>query len=232
MAIQVVCRGCKKRFQVDDIHAGKTGACPNCQKPIEIPRPEDAVVIHEPENFGPKGAAGRPVLKPVPRTDATVTRLQWILLAVAVAGVLVLAITLRNTLENPLEHDWVLALGSLVLGFPLAIGAYFILRDDELEGYRGRPLLLRGLVCSFAYTGIWALYPWAAAFFYADTIELWHAVFLLLPILCCVAIIPFAAFELDYTSALVHVGFFVVVTALLAIIMGISPDHIVGKPLY
>ena len=53
MPINVVCTGCRKRFQVADAHAGKTGPCPSCQKPIKIPRPEDEVVIQEPENFGP-----------------------------------------------------------------------------------------------------------------------------------------------------------------------------------
>ena len=63
MPINVICPGCHTRFKVGDQHAGKTGACPKCKGPIQIPAAADEVVIHEPESeAGAKNAQGRNVL--------------------------------------------------------------------------------------------------------------------------------------------------------------------------
>ena len=221
MAIHVVCTKCTKRFQVDDIHAGKTGPCPNCQHPIKIPALDDQVVIHEPENLGPKDSSGRPVLKPIARQDLVVTKLQWILIAASIVAVLVASVLLRGSLEPAGEHWKLLGLGSLVLGFPLSLAGYSFLRDDELEAYQGKELWTRCLICSVVYTCIWALYAWTPQYFYIDDLEALHVAIFLVPFCATAAIAPLAAFGLDYTFSLVHCGFFIVSTALLAYISDI-----------
>jgi hypothetical protein len=221
MAIQVVCVSCKKRFQVDDVHAGKTGPCPNCKRPIEIPRPEDAVVIHEPENLGPKDSSGRPVLKPIARQDTHVSPLQWILMLGSLAGVLILSFCLRGTLQEPSGNRLLLGCGSLLLGFPLSLAGYSFLRDHELEAYRGTTLWIRCGVCSLVYTLIWGLYAWTPKFFYIDDLEAIHVAIFLLPLSCTASIAPLAAFDLDYLFSFIHCVLFLVATTILARIIGI-----------
>ena len=222
MPIHVVCTGCRKRFQVADAHAGKTGPCPSCQKPIKIPRPEDEVVIQEPENFGPAGTSGRPVLKPVARTDTQLSLLQWILIATGVVAVLVTAFVLRGRLGEPAEHVWLLAAGSLLVGFPVCIAGYSFLHDAELEAYQGKSLFLRTAICALVYTAIWGLYAWTPQMFYIEDIEAIHVPFFLVPFCCMAAIVPLATLDLDYTFSLIHCGLFVVTTALLGTIIGIT----------
>src|SRR5437773_10569668 len=74
MAIVVVCPTCHARFQVSEKFAGQKGPCPKCKNPINIPKLEDEVKIHAPEEFGAGGkdAKGRPVLKPIERVEAKV----------------------------------------------------------------------------------------------------------------------------------------------------------------
>jgi len=221
MPINVVCTGCRKRFQVAEVHAGKTGPCPNCKKPIKIPRPEDEVKIHEPENYGPTGTAGRPVLKPVARQDTQVSKLQWTLIATGVIAVVGTAFFLRGKIADPADNVVLLAVGILLIGFPTSLAGYSFLRDAELEAYRGRSLFLRAGICTVVYLAIWGLYAWTPAYFYIDDIEAIHVAFFLTPFCCLAAIAPLATFDLDYTFALVHCGLFVITTALLGQIIGI-----------
>jgi hypothetical protein len=221
MPIQVVCTGCRKRFQVDEVHAGKTGPCPSCKKPIKIPRPEDEVKIHEPENFGPTGTGGRPVLKPVARQDTHVSAVQWILIATGLIAVIAAAMLLRGKITEPTEHVALIALGLLVVGFPTSLAGYSFLRDAELEAYQGRSLFLRVGICTLVYLSIWALYAWTPQYFYIDDIEALHVAFFLIPFCCMAAIAPLAALDLDYTFALIHCGLFVITTALLGQFIGI-----------
>ena len=74
MPIQVVCPGCKKRFQVSDKFAGKQGPCPSCKATIKIPDKGEEVTIHAPDEVkGPDGKAvpGQPNFKPIRRTHLT-----------------------------------------------------------------------------------------------------------------------------------------------------------------
>ena len=56
MSILVICPGCKKQFQVSEKHAGKSGPCPQCKAIIKVPKQEEQVVVHTPEQFGSGGA--------------------------------------------------------------------------------------------------------------------------------------------------------------------------------
>ena len=49
MPIAVVCSSCKARFQVSEKFAGKQGPCPKCKSIITIPKVEEQVQIHAPE---------------------------------------------------------------------------------------------------------------------------------------------------------------------------------------
>lgn len=159
MAIQVTCPGCLKRFSVADQHAGKQGPCPNCKKVIQIPKLEDQVVIHEAPPEGPRDAKGRSVLKTKRRTDAKFQPL----VAVAVGAVVLLALLAAFLLRGRLPTDTIPAVAVMVGGAALlapfiARGGYMVLRDDELEPYRGMPLMLRSLACGLVFALAWVLF--------------------------------------------------------------------------
>ena len=48
------------------------------------------------------------------------------------------------------------AIGLLLVSPVLVVAAYTFLRDDELEPYRGLPLLIRSAACAAAYAVLWA----------------------------------------------------------------------------
>ena len=75
MAIDVICTGCHKRFQVSDQYAGQKGPCPGCKTMIEIPRLEDVVVVHERETTS-TGAPAK--LDSIRRQQTTVSKLELV----------------------------------------------------------------------------------------------------------------------------------------------------------
>jgi hypothetical protein len=219
MAISVVCPGCKARFNVSDVHAGKTGACPKCKGKIKIPEvKQEEVKIHAPEEFagGGKDTKGRPVLKPIPREE---TKLQPVVMAgigAAVLTVLLVAIALRG-LQNKAA---ILVAGLLLISPPLAMGGYSFLRDDELEPYRGRELWIRAVICGLAYAVLWGAYVIARGMF-GLTGDMWEWLYVAPIFVCLGAGVAFAAFDLDFGSAALHYGFYLLVTVVLCLIMAV-----------
>src|SRR5262245_26513069 len=145
MAIAVTCASCKTRFQVSEKFAGKSGPCPKCKAIIKVPEKKDEVVIHAPEVTGPKDSKGVAVLKPLTRTEARISTTQIIVIVASIVVVLVIAGVLRTQPKN--VQQLAATLGAILLGPPLAFAGYTFLRDDELEPYRGREMLLRSLAC-------------------------------------------------------------------------------------
>src|SRR3954470_24171447 len=147
MAIDVTCPKCKTRFQVSEKFAGKSGPCPKCKNVIKVPELKEQVVIHAPEDYGPKTTTGQAVFKPIARTEVNLQVPQIAAIVGSVLVVLIAAIILR--VQFPQGHAPLLirVLGAVLLGPPLAFAAYTFLRDDELEPYRGTEVLLRSLAC-------------------------------------------------------------------------------------
>ena len=74
-----------------------------------------------------------------------------------IVTVLVVGCVLRGMRDRP---AWILGLGAFLLAPPLVLGGYTFLRDDELEPYRGLPLIMRVLICSVIYAALWGVYAW------------------------------------------------------------------------
>jgi hypothetical protein len=160
MPIHVICPGCHARFKVGDQHAGKTGACPKCKGPIQIPAAGDEVVIHAPElEAGAKDAKGRSVLKPIKRKE---TKFQ-LNAALVIGGAVLLTVAIAFLIGNSKSDlagvmTYILAGGAVLLGPPLAWAGYTFLRNDEMEPFRGQELLVRSLGCGLAFAAMWGLY--------------------------------------------------------------------------
>ncbi|MFO1065666.1 MAG: hypothetical protein U0892_17530 [Pirellulales bacterium] len=222
MAIQVTCPGCLKRFQVNEKFAGKTGPCPNCSKPIKIPDKSEEVVIHAPESEGPKDAKGRPVFKPIRRTEVKLSLPVMLGVGGGVLVCLIVALAVRLGMSEPPVP--LLVLGTILLAPPLSFGGYWFLHDDELEGYSGKELLVRGGIASLAFIVTWVLY-WLIPLYVLGHNSLAELssieMVLIIPVMVILGtLVSLAALELEFGQALLHYFLYFAVTVTLALVMG------------
>jgi hypothetical protein len=239
MAIVVVCKKCKARFQVSDKFAGQKGPCPKCKSEIQIPEKTEEVKIHGPEQFGPKGASGRGVLEPIFREETKWSPLGIGLVAGAVVLAFALAVVVRQssfveektrsgeTVLVSQVNFFVLAAGALLIAPPLAFGAYTVLRDAELEPYRGRDLWMRVGIASVAYAllwGVWGLVKWALGDLLTPE-DFQNVIVIALVLIVMLAAgggIGHLAFDLDYFLGMAHYGLYLIVTVALRAIVGMA----------
>lgn len=220
MAINVTCPGCHKRFTVSDQYAGKQGPCPACKAQITIPAKADEVVIHAPEQFGPKDKGGRQVLKPIIRSETTVSPVAATIVGSLIFIVLVAAVGFRFVTGGP--SSWILGAGALVMAPLLALAGYTFLRDAELEPHRGKELWIRVTICSVVYAILWGVYALVPLYLKVDQLEYFHLVFVIPPFVFVGAFAAYAALDLEPASAAIHYSMYVVVTVALCLIMGVN----------
>lgn len=223
MPIPVVCPGCKARFTVSDQFAGRTGPCPKCKKSITIPTPAaQSVVIHEPERPAASSAGtGRAPTAPIKRRDKPV---KWTAFALSAAGAIAFmggALALRLAF-GPGEAipPWIMLAGAFAAAIPAVSLGYAAVRNRELEPYRGRPLLVRILICSLVYAGLWAVRGMIPA---AQTAEMWQW-FVIAPLFVAAgALASLATFDLDWGTGAIHFSFYVLFASLLRVLAGLQP---------
>jgi hypothetical protein len=221
MPINIVCPGCKKRFSVSDKFAGQKGPCPRCKTTIEIPLKEEEVVVHAPEGAGPKDSKGRAVTAPIVREEMKFSVNLAVGAAVAALLTLVVAVMLRGLDAG--TKQIVGGFAALLLGPPLAAAGYAFLRNSELEPYRGTDLWIRAGACGAVYAFLWGAYAWVAwVWGVTDSFEIWQI--LTIAVIAAVAggFTAYASFELDFTLGLLHYGFYLMVTVLLAFVANID----------
>ncbi|MHB8969684.1 MAG: zinc ribbon domain-containing protein [Pirellulaceae bacterium] len=225
MPIEVLCPGCKTRFQVSEKFVGKKGPCPKCKTVITIPEKTAEVVVHAPQEFGPKNAAGVGVLKPIVRKDTKVSPLVVVGILSGIIMVLVVALLLRGLGDI---SPWVLGLGAFFLAPPLVLGGYTFLRDPELEPYRGVSLMVRVLICGALYAALWGAYAWLPGVtFNLERLELFHLLLIVPPLAAAGTFVALYSLDLAFTDAMIHYAFYVLVTVVLCLITGVS---LLGPP--
>jgi hypothetical protein len=228
MAIDVTCPGCHTRFQVSEKFAGKSGPCPKCKVTIKIPEKSEQVVIHAPEEFGPKGASGQAIFKPIARTDLRLGTPQIVAIVGSVLAVIVTAVVLRVQFPNGNIPLPITILGAILLGPPLAFAAYTFLRDDEIEPFRGSEVLLRSLACGLVYAAIWGGYWFVFSYFYnwkpLPAPPNWQLMCAVVPIMIGIgAFAAQASFELELSTGAMHYSVYLIATVLLRVMMGMDP---------
>ena len=226
MAINVTCPGCLTKFSVADKFAGQKGPCKKCKTIIEIPKLEDQVVIHAPDHSeaGAVGAGGRHVLKTFRKTDAKFQPLVFAAVVSVVLVVLLAAIVLRSMGG---ATTWMLALGAIILGPPLAWAGYTFLRDDELEAYTGANVALRSVACGLVYALAWGVYvfianQWFGSDAVARGLEIWQMGVLFIPIFAIGIMAAYVSFDLEPGSAFFHFALYFAVTVVLRAVVGLS----------
>ena len=226
MSILVVCPGCKKSFQVHDKFAGKSGPCPTCKTVIKVPDKAHEVKIHTPEEFGGggRGTTGKLALKPIARSETKVKPL-WASI-IGGGALVVLVLTFANRWLDFLDFfpiagvGLVLILGLLAISYPLAFAAYTFLRDDELEGYKGKELCVRTAICAAIYVILWGIFAYVKSTM--PQIELWQWGVLAPPFLAMGGGTAWLAFDIEPTEGFLHYSFYLLVTIVLGWVGGLG----------
>jgi hypothetical protein len=229
MPINVICPGCHARFSVGDQFAGRTGPCPKCKAPIQIPAKSDEVVIHEPASeAGAKDAKGRNVLKPIKRRETKFSLNVALIVGAAALFAFALAFILgRQTLPEGTKTI-ILVVGALLLGPPLAFAGYSFLRDDEQGAFVGKDLWIRALATGAAYAFFWGIYWFVGRqIFGADdyndnVLELFEVGILAGLMIGLGTFTAVIAFDFDPISAFFHYALFFGATVLLRVTMGLA----------
>ncbi|MBS0207471.1 MAG: hypothetical protein JSS27_00820 [Planctomycetes bacterium] len=221
MPIQVSCPSCKAVFSVPEKFAGKQGPCPKCKTVITVPKPAAEVKIHAPEGAeGGKDTKRSLVTKPILREETKLNIPLVAIGAIVVIGVFVGAYFLRTTLQGiDLAALAMRAAGLLVIAFPATILGYAVLRDQELEPYRGRAMLVRTTLCSFLYAGLWV------AFYHLPS-DFLNSIYTLLIVAALLiaggAAVAFVSYDLDFGNGLFHYIFYLLVSLALAWVAGVN----------
>lgn len=226
MPINVTCPSCHKRFKVSDKFAGQKGPCPQCKTTITIPKLEEQVVIHAPEEFGPKDSKGTSVLKPIFREETKFSPLVAVVAGAAVVLVLIVAVILRVQFHGS-PPAILLILGALALGPPLSAAGYAFLRDQEFAAFRGMELWARAGICGSVYALLWgAFYLLCWYLEFNDPLSMTDDMpFLVISVGGMVAAGGAGghfSFDLDYLNGVLHYGLYLGVTVLLKLIMAMN----------
>ena len=223
MPISVICPGCHTRFKVSDKFAGQKGGCPKCKAVILVPKLEDEIVIHEPDHseFGARNAQGVSTLKPLARVDAGISPIALVVLGGTIAVAFLVALVIRFSGSEP--SYWLLGIGALAVAPPVCWAGYLFLRDDEeLEGFAAKELAIRTGLCSLGYALLWG----AFALVYgrvvgSEPFQVWHALYFGPPFLFAGAGLAFSCYDLDLGTGFFHFAFYLVLTILLRLAMGL-----------
>ena len=226
MPINVTCPKCHKRFKVSDKFAGQKGPCPSCKTTIEIPKADEQVVIHAPEDSGPKDASGRSVLKPIFREETKFSPLLAVAISAGVVLTLILALVIRFQFTDG-PPTILLVVGAVLLAPPLAVGGYTFLRDQELAPFRGGELWARAAICGAVHTLTWGIF-WALHWYLLEGEPLNmsdHMPFLAITVGGMIGIGGAAShfsLDLEVLNGVLHYGLYLGVCVLLRLIIGMA----------
>ena len=221
MPIVVTCSGCRTRFQVSDQFAGKTGPCPKCKAVIRVPTKEEEVRIKVPEQVVSAGKtiAKKALSEPLARKEFKLSRLQAVMLCGS--SLLVVLVAAGGRFLQPSWLKDLLCAGGLLLVSPaIVLAGYGILRDDELEPFRGRSLQLRTGICALAYAALWGIFIFVAA--RTMTGEVWNWFFIVPPFLVIGALVALACFDFEFGPGFFHYAFYLVLTMFLRLVAGLG----------
>ncbi len=132
------------------------------------------------------------------------------------------ALAVRLTGEDP--PTALLAVGAILLAPPLVLLGYWFLRDDELDGYHGKELIVRTAILSAIFIVTWGIYATIPTYVgsYKSLAEIdMLSVALVVPVMIGLgAFASVLTMELEGLQGLLHYLLYFAVTLILALIMG------------
>ncbi|MBT4694256.1 MAG: hypothetical protein HOB73_13015 [Planctomycetaceae bacterium] len=211
MAIDVICSGCFKRFQVSDQFAGRSGPCPGCKTVITIPALEDQVVIEEPVHK-PGAPGAHTKIGGISRRAGVFQRFEIIVLSSLFGGAAFVAVLSRILQSDPVgvltpTTGTLFTLGLLLVSLGSSLLGYGVLKNSEVESFNRRAAIIRSAITA-------AIYCFIASAFIAATLLLDHqdssrVLILAIVGVACLAIASFAPmvlFEMEMTQGALHVA--------------------------
>ena len=222
MPIAVICPGCKASFRVSDHFAGKTGPCPKCKTPIQIPEAaKEEVVIHGPD-VGPKDVKGRPISRPLGRPIERIPLRVKVALGAGIPLALVAAWILGKTAL--LQEGVVAVIALVIISPPIVWVAYRLQRGDDFNAFYGKALLLRTLICAVAYAGLWIGFHLIPPEFLVEIgastseptpLSMWKWMLIVPPFVIAGSLIALGCFDLDFGQGFLHFACYLLVSGVL-----------------
>ncbi len=221
MAIDVICPGCHKRFQVSEQFAGKKGPCPGCKTIIEIPKLEDVVVIHEKQTT----RGGAPAkLDSIKRTKTTANKFE--LFASLVSLTLGLAVAIAGTFVIPDDSNapgiLISGLAGSFFGIGTSLLGYIVLRNPELEIVNDRKTILKVAGIGLLYAVLWRIQVMITN----ETLTLEDGLILPGVLVLAIALTVVASFlsmlllEFEFAQGLIHTSLFIGSLVVYSLILG------------
>jgi len=206
-------------FRVSDKFAGRTGPCPKCKKPITVPSDTvKEVKIHGPEDEA--ALPGRAPTAPIVFVEQPIPKVAYMAVAVGSVAAMLLALLSRFMWGPGQAPVWLLAASAAIVAMPCAWIGYELVRDRELEAYRGRSLIVRAAICGAVYALLWAV----RGFLPPDlTNDMWPWVYIGPPFLVAGGLAALASFDLDWGTGVAHFSLYVMFTAVLRWLAGFVP---------
>jgi hypothetical protein len=221
MSISIVCPGCRKRFQVADQFAGRTGPCPSCKHPIKIPAKGEEVQVHTPTEFagGGRTTTGKLITKPISRRVLRFDMKTAVIIGAASLVVLVLT-WLLGANQVFARFPVLIAVGLVLISPPLVLAGYKFVYNEELEPYQGKELYIRAGCCALAYIGVWGAFAHLA---HSGVLtEIWMLMIIAPPLIVIGGAAGLAALDLEFGGGCLMYSFYLLLTILLYRIAGMG----------
>lgn len=221
MAIDVICSGCLKSFQVGDQFAGRSGPCPGCKTIIAIPLLEDQLVIEEPDNK-PGSPGAHTKIGGISRRAGVFQRFEVITLCSLFAlafGVAVLTRILQPDSADALTTGVLFSFGLVLLAPASSLLGYGVLKGSEVKAFDRRTTIIRTAITSAIYCLIASVF--IAATVLLDDIDDIRTLILSIIGIACFAIATFAPmvlYEMEMLQAAFHVGVMICMTSLFCLL--------------
>ncbi|MEM9644759.1 MAG: hypothetical protein AAF989_07185, partial [Planctomycetota bacterium] len=204
----------------------KQGPCPSCKNVIRVPTLDEQVVIHEAAEDSPKDSTGTSVLKPITRTDASLTRKGMVVTVLAVIGIFALAFAMRSLGGDAGTPLWAQILGLVLLAPPAVWASYSLVYDRELDPYRGTELWQRVLAVSGIFVLLWVIYAFAPSYVFdldrPSEMSWAIAGIALVVMIIAGAFASVAAFDIEFTGGIVQSGLYFLAAIALAMVAGVQ----------
>tara|TARA_B110000263_G_scaffold130429_1_gene113399 strand:+ start:2730 stop:3425 length:696 start_codon:yes stop_codon:yes gene_type:complete len=222
MAIDVICSGCLKQFQVSDQYAGRSGPCPGCKTIISIPKLEDQLVIEEPK-YKPGSSGAHTKIDGIRRRAGFFQRLEVITLCSIFGAAAVLALVIRilqtdHVTRLNLTTGVLFGIGLILLSLGSSALGYGILKDVEIEAFPRRSTIVRSIITSIFYCLIASGFIASTLFFTQDDPRTLILAVIGIACFSIASFVPAVFFEMELMQGALHVSIMICMTSLFCLL--------------
>jgi len=223
MAIDVICSGCLKRFQVSDQFAGRSGPCPGCKTVITIPTLEDQLVIEESEHK-PGSPGAHTKIDGIARRVGFFQRFEVITLCSLFASAAFVAVLTRILHSDPdgdftVTTGFLFGLGLVLLSLASSVLGYGVLKDSEVEAFDRRTTIIRSAITATIYCLLASAFV-TAALLLEDPADPRTLILTIVGVACLViaSFAPTVLYEMELMQGGLHVAVMICMSSLFCLL--------------